>query len=143
VTLTANFDPNPPETFTLNVIGAEGGVISGTLSGAYTEGFAVQVTATASIGYRFTGWTITGASITGGSNANPAAFLMPENTVTLTAIFEEISEIEPTPTPPPHAGSPQTGTNRNTMMPIILMALGAILITGAELYRRGFMKRTR
>jgi uncharacterized repeat protein (TIGR02543 family) len=133
VTLSANFSPNPPETFTLNVIGGAGGTISGTRSGAYAQGFAVQVTASANSGYRFVGWTITGATITGGNNVNPAQFLMPGNAVTLTAVFDEIRE----------AGSPQTGINRNIMLPIVMLITGAVFITGAELYRKGLFKRTK
>jgi len=133
VTLTANFEPNPPGTFTLNVIGAVGGTLSGTQSGAYREGFAVRVTATANTGYRFVGWTINGAIITGGNNANPAEFLMPGNIVTLTAVFEEVRP----------GGSPQTGVNRNIVLPLILFALGTVVITGAELHRRGLFGKAK
>jgi len=130
VTLIANFEPNPPGTFTLNVIGGVGGILSGTRSGAYVEGHAVRVTATASTGYRFIGWTITGATIAGGNNTNPAEFIMPQNAVTLTAVFEFVG-----------IPSPQTGINRNIILPLFLLALGAIVVTGAELYRRRIKRK--
>ena len=133
VVLTANFEPNPYGTFTLNVIGAVGGTLSGTHSGPYEYGYPVEVTATASAGYRFVGWTITGASITGGDSANPATFLMPGNTVTLIAIFEQIRP----------GGSPQTGVNRNILFPMVMLALGIFIITGAVLYRRSFIRNRR
>jgi uncharacterized repeat protein (TIGR02543 family) len=140
VTLTATFEINPPATYTLNVIGGVGGVLSGTRSGAYAEGQAIQVTATANTGYRFVRWSITGATVTGGNNANPAAFQMPGNAVTLTAVFEEIREVTSTPTPPT-TGSPQTGINRNIVLPIVMLVTGAILVIGAELYRRGLVRK--
>ena len=133
VVLTANFEPIPHGTFTLNVIGAVGGTLSGTRSGPYPDGYAVEVTATARAGYRFVGWTITGAEITGGNNANPAQFSMPENTVTLIAIFEQIRP----------GGSPQTGINGNITLPIVMLALGLFIITGAELYRRGLFRKSK
>jgi len=133
VTLTANFEPNPEDTFTLNVIGAVGGTLTGTRSGPYEEGYAVSVTAAANPGYRFVGWTITGAAITGGNNANPAEFFMPENAVTLTAIFEEIRIV----------ASPQTGVNRNIALPLLLLTLGVITIAGAELYCRGIIRKAK
>jgi len=138
VVLTADFEPNPPGTFTLNVIGGDRGTLTGTRSGAYTEGYAVEVTAIAYVGYRFIGWTITGADITGGSNMNPAGFLMPGNIVTITAIFEEIVEERP-----PQAASPQTGDSRNIAIPIVILAIGAILIVGAVLYRRSMKRKTK
>jgi len=166
VTLTANFEPNPPDSYTLNVIGGEGGTISGTHSGHYAAGHTVSVTAAANTGYRFAGWTITGASITGGNTANPAQFVMPGNAVTLTAVFEVIDG-EPTPTPSPspeptpspspspspdptappatpsQPGAPQTSDSRNHTLPIILLVLGLLIVTGAELYRRGLFRKTK
>ena len=128
VILTANFEANPPGTFTLNVIGAEGGTLSGTRSGAYAEGYAVSVTAIPDPGFVFTGWTITGMNITGGNNANPAQFLMPGNMVTIIASFRE-------------EGSPQTGVNRDIVVPLVMLAVGVILFAGAEFYRRRWKKK--
>ncbi|MCL2662913.1 MAG: hypothetical protein FWE83_06230 [Oscillospiraceae bacterium] len=133
VVITANFEQNPPGTFTLNVIGAEGGTLSGTRSGPYAEGYAVQVTAAPNPGFRFSGWTITGADITGGNYVNPAAFLMPGNMVTITASFEVI----------PPGGSPQTGVDSNIALPVIMLALGLLIITGAELYRREHFRKAK
>ena len=124
-----------PDVYDLSVISGIGGTVSGTQSGYYTLDHAVSATATANTGYRFTGWTITGADITGGNNINPAEFLMPGNTVILTANFEAVSEVVR------EGGSPQTGDSRNLTVPIIILALGAFLIAGAEIYRRGLLKK--
>ena len=100
VTLTANFAPNAPGTYMLTVTAGTGGTVSGTTSDNLTEGTAVSVTATADSGHHFTGWTVSGATITGGNNANPAAFAMPSNAVTLTANFAPNAPIVPdTPQP--------------------------------------------
>ena len=141
VVLTANFEPNPPGTFTLNVVGGAGGTLSGTRSGAYAVDYAVSVTATANPGYRFVGWTITGADITGGNDANPAEFFMPGNMVTITAIFEEIDEAGLQQAEPQYPTSPQTGVSRYITLPIVILAFGAILIAGAELYRRRLFRK--
>ena len=78
-------------TYALNVSPGAGGTVSGTDSGSYAHGYYVNVTANPSSGYRFVNWTVSGATITGGNTANPAAFTMPSNAVTLTANFGIVS----------------------------------------------------
>ena len=133
VTFAINGEPIPipgPSGHSLSVISGDGGTVTGTQSGYYVEGYAVSVTATANDGYHFIGWTITGAEIVDGVHANPATFNMPANSVTLTANFESDA-----------ARAPQTGDTRNITLPVIILALGAVLIAGAELYRRGFFRK--
>ena len=75
-------------TYMLTVSASVGGTVSGTSSGSYAQSYSVSVIATANSGYHFTNWTVSGATITDGNTANPAAFSMPTNVVTLTANFE-------------------------------------------------------
>jgi len=42
----------------------------------------------------------------------------------------------PPPSPPPRPPSPQTGVNRNLIIPIILLVLGTLFVVGAEVFRR-------
>ena len=93
VTVTAVFETITvvTPTYALNVLSGAGGTVSGTGSGSYAQGHSVSVTANQSSGYSFTGWTISGATITGGNTANPATFTMPSNAVTLTANFVLVS----------------------------------------------------
>lgn len=133
VTITANFDQNPAEHYTLNVIGCVNGIVTGTRSGAYRAGYAVSVTAVANDGWRFSHWTIDGAVITGGNTANPAVFNMPANAVTIRANF----------VPVPVQAAPATGDNRNLILPIVMLALGLLTVTGAEIYRRGKKKASK
>ena len=88
VMITANFVPNPPDTFTLNVISSDGGIVIGTISGAYAEGSAIEVRALANDGYHFTGWVIEGAQPNNGLESPLVTFDMPANMVTLIAMFE-------------------------------------------------------
>jgi len=88
VTITANFEANPLNTYTLNVLSSDGGTVSGTMSGAYTEGSPVEVRAMANDGYHFIGWAIEGAEPENGLVPTLVAFHMPVNTVTLIALFE-------------------------------------------------------
>ena len=76
-----------PDTYLLTVSAGTGGTVSGTQSGEYPEGEPISVTALANSGYVFAGWTVAGAIITGGNNANPATFSMPEGEAVLTANF--------------------------------------------------------
>ena len=85
VSFTVN--PATAPTYSLIVSAGTGGSVSGTASGSYPEATDVIVSAIPNSGNTFTGWTVTGVSITGGSAANPAVFSMPGNAVTLTANF--------------------------------------------------------
>ena len=86
--LTASFTYSS-STYYLTASAGAGGMVSGTTSGSYTEGTAVSVTANPSNGYHFVNWTVSGATITGGNNNNPASFDMPAGAVTLTANFAQ------------------------------------------------------
>ena len=92
--------PEPP-TYSLTVSAGAGGTVSGTGSGDYAAGTAVSVTAVPGSGYHFDGWTVSGAAITGGDTANPAAFDMPAGAVTLTANFAQDDDTPPEPPAPP------------------------------------------
>jgi hypothetical protein len=72
-------------TYLLTVGSGTGGTVSGTTSGNYPTGTAVNVLAIPTTGYSFTGWTVSGVPITGGNTANPATFYMPANAVSVTA----------------------------------------------------------
>jgi len=74
-------------TLTANAAPPEGGALSLEGEGRYMAGTPIEVEAEAADGYDFTGWTVTGAAIIGGNNANPATFEMPSGDVTLTANF--------------------------------------------------------
>lgn len=107
--------------YNLTVRAGAGGSVSGTPSGSYAQGETISVTATANAGYHFTGWTITGASIAGGNDANPATFGMPGGDVTLTANFAA---------GPPTAASPQTGDGGNMALQMILLLASGLGIAG-------------
>jgi uncharacterized repeat protein (TIGR02543 family) len=79
----------PAQQFNLTVNAGTGGTVN-ISSGLRAAGTSVNALARANAGYNFTGWTISGATIAGGSNANPAVFTMPSNSVTLTANFAAV-----------------------------------------------------
>lgn len=85
--VTLNPVEAPVQTYPLSVGAGAGGSVSGSASGSYDSGTAVSVTATADNGYRFTGWTADGITLSNLTD-NPASFNMPANAVTLTANFE-------------------------------------------------------
>jgi uncharacterized repeat protein (TIGR02543 family) len=74
--------PQPKPKFTITVTAGEGGSVSST-GGSYEQGSTVSVTATASSGYRFTGW----------SNGETSATLNITVTgnLSVTALFEKIA----------------------------------------------------
>ena len=77
---------NTPVSRNLTVSAGNGGSVSGSSSGSYAVNAPVSVTATANTNYTFTGWSVSGVSIS--ATANPASFNMPDNDVTLTANFQ-------------------------------------------------------
>jgi uncharacterized repeat protein (TIGR02543 family) len=82
--------PPQPTTYAFARSAGTGGTVSGMANGNYQQGVAVSVTAAAANGYRFTGWTAIGVTLAN-TTANPAAFVMPANAVTLTANFEAVA----------------------------------------------------
>ena len=67
------------------------GSISPSCPGGCSEaaGSPQTITATPSTGWQFSSWSINGASCSGGSSSNPCQFNMPDNAVTITAIFTQ------------------------------------------------------
>jgi len=142
-----------------------GGFVSGTPSGRYDAGEPIRVTAKAEKGYRFTGWTVNGAAIRGGTSVNPAAFNMPGRKVVLRANFARIAPAGDTDTDDgaeqesftraggsgsdtnanaASGGFPRTGDGANPLawtLALIASALG--LIAGLALAARRRKKRTR
>ncbi len=100
ITETANFVP----IYSLTVSAGSGGSVGGTPSGSYAAGYSVSITATASGGYQFSSWSISGASCSGGSSSSPCAFSMPSNAVTVTANFVALVSITITSTPSTGSG---------------------------------------
>ncbi|MCD2492708.1 leucine-rich repeat protein [Lacrimispora sp. NSJ-141] len=78
--VSAKFIP----AYSLTVQAGGGGTVSGTASGSYKPGTSISVTATASSGYSFSGWTASGVTV---GNTQTVSFNMPESPVTLTANF--------------------------------------------------------
>ena len=74
-------EPDPVE-YTLSVSAAEGGTVSSE-GGTYEEGSEVTITASASEGYRFTGWE-------GNSSTNESLTVTLNSNQTLQALFELI-----------------------------------------------------
>ncbi|MDR1131789.1 MAG: S-layer homology domain-containing protein [Oscillospiraceae bacterium] len=80
-------DVPQPGPYAFTAAAETGGTVSGTANGSYAQGADIRVTAAANSGYRFAGWTADGVTLAS-NTANPAAFNMPANAVTLTANFE-------------------------------------------------------
>ncbi|MDR2714900.1 MAG: hypothetical protein LBB42_05215 [Coriobacteriales bacterium] len=78
----------PVATYALTVSANSGGSVTGTPSGIYAVESLVQITAVPSSGYRFTGWTVDGITLSASDAASlTIAFYMPANEVTITANF--------------------------------------------------------
>jgi len=81
-------------TLTTSVASGQGSVspnCSSPTSCQEPVGSSVSLTATPSTEWQFSSWTITEASCSGGSSANPCQFTMPSNTVTLAATFTQLA----------------------------------------------------
>lgn len=74
------------QTFALTVRTNGGGTVSGTAGGNYVAGTAVSLTAAAYGNYYFSGWTVSGVTVSN-TSANPLTFSMPAGAVTVTANF--------------------------------------------------------
>ncbi|MCR4919366.1 MAG: InlB B-repeat-containing protein [Prevotella sp.] len=91
VTLTANFTIN---SYALNITSANGTVAATVDGEAWTPGTAinygatVQLTATADVDYRFSGWESDDVNIDAASNAT-FSFIMPAKAVNITAIYAD------------------------------------------------------
>ena len=107
VTLKATFTQNPPSTQTLTTSVASGqGTVNPNCpapSGCQeTVSQTITVTGTASSGWQFSSWSVTGASCSGGSSSNPCQFTMPNSGVSVSATFTQT---------PPNAQSLFTGVD--------------------------------
>ena len=97
----ARFAIGEAALYALTIRAGAGGAVSGTDSGEYYPGTGIEGIATANNGYVFTGWSVTGATIPGGTGADRATFDMPANAVTLTANFTSTAQPPGETTPPP------------------------------------------
>jgi uncharacterized repeat protein (TIGR02543 family) len=91
VTRTTQFTltVNPPLSYTLTVAAGSGGTTNPS-PGQYQHYAGDSISVSYSItgsGYTFGGWTVSGASCSGGSTSNPCQFTMPGQAVTVTANF--------------------------------------------------------
>ncbi|MCL2164976.1 MAG: S-layer homology domain-containing protein, partial [Oscillospiraceae bacterium] len=94
-------------------------VAGGTGSGVYNPGDEVTITATAPAGKRFSAWTLTADTFTltpTQLRANPLTFVMPDEDITLTAVFTDI------PGYAPGAVSPVSGGGAVTRYTITISA---------------------
>lgn len=86
VTVQANFQQTQTYIFTAAENPTAGGIISGSLDGAYVQGAAISVTATPNSGYMFLNWSGSGISL---PSTNPTlSFNMPGNAVNVQANFQ-------------------------------------------------------
>ncbi len=74
------------EVYSITVTQAAGGTLTASAATA-TEGTEITLTAAPDAHYRFTGWSVTGATVTGSDLS--VTFSMPANPVTVTGTFEE------------------------------------------------------
>ena len=125
--------PAPSVAYTLTVMANTGGTVSGTPSGTYAESTDISVTPVPNSGYRFSGWTVTGTTIPGGNNANPAAFKMPANNVVLTANFEKVGG---------GSDGPKTGDGFRSALMVSIMAVGAVGIVATYRRKKAHAKAT-
>jgi len=98
VTLTAAFEQQAAAPkYALSATAGTGGKVSVSPTGAeFEENTEVTVTATPDSGYKFTGWTATGVTLTD-TAANPATFNMPAGAVTMEAAFTAKTNASITP----------------------------------------------
>jgi uncharacterized repeat protein (TIGR02543 family)/LPXTG-motif cell wall-anchored protein len=138
-TITISGGTPQPTTYTFTAATGTGGSVSGTANGDYQQGASVSVTAVASSGYHFTGWTANGVTLAS-NTANPAVFIMPANGVTLTANFAPDSQPpappednpEPGDTPKADDGTTLPQTGDNSALPlwiaVVLAASGTLFV---------------
>lgn len=130
---------------TLNVTSTEGGVAYG--SGNYFAGETVSISAVASSGYYFDGWTGTKAGIDGVDwTEEKVTFIMPAKDITLTANFEKSPGVIPTrapvatatpePTRPPGVTATPSPSPKPTATPIPTPAPPYIPDVSSEIYKK-------
>src|SRR5208337_676390 len=91
----------PSSATLITSVGSGSGSVSPNCSGPSgcneTVGSLVSVNATASSGYLFSHWAVTGADCSGSSSSNSCQFTMPSNPVTVSAIFVQPTSIDLSP----------------------------------------------
>ena len=81
------------QSLTTNVASGSGSVSPNCPSGcSEAVGSSISVTATPSANWQFSSWTTSGASCSNGSSSNPCTFSMPNNAVTVSATFTQITQ---------------------------------------------------
>lgn len=84
--------PDDDISYVLTVNAGIGGMISEGMSGNYTGGEMIELTAVADDGYIFKNWSSTNGGIFANSNSADTAFKMPTDNTTVIANFERIQE---------------------------------------------------
>lgn len=120
VTTMMNFNPGSSFTiplsavggqeaakYTLTVSAGEGGSITGITDGNYAAGESIPVSAAASQGYVFKGWTTSGGGSFAGISSPTTTFTMPKANVTITALFERESSSSSEPETPSAPNAPK------------------------------------
>jgi hypothetical protein len=90
VTITAHFSEAYALTMIADPVGG-GDAIDVTARGAYAEGATVRIRAVANPGYGFSNWTANPTVTFDNATAAETTFTMPDQAVTVTANFEEVS----------------------------------------------------
>jgi hypothetical protein len=86
--------PSVATTLTTTVASGQGTVGPNCPTGcSENSGSSISVQATASTGWQFSSWSITGASCSGGPTSNPCTFTMPNNAVTISSTFTQVSQV--------------------------------------------------
>lgn len=87
--ITANFAEKTAPKYQLTLSAGTGGTVNTSAAGSYAAGAKINLSATASAGYAFVDWTISGGSIED-QDAATTVFTMPEGAATVTANFEPV-----------------------------------------------------
>jgi len=102
VTILAVFEEIPPINHNI-MVNTQGSGTAVASEASASQGTAITLTATPGSGYNFAEWqVVSGGVILSTMTSSPATFSMPDNEVTILAIFEEV----PTPTPTPELPTP-------------------------------------
>ena len=131
----------PPEEGTYKVTAgsanaAQGAAAVKTAGETFAQGTSVTVEATANNGYKFSGWTAEGITLTAEQQTqNPLTFTMPANAVTVTAAFVEKTNAAVTPNAATY--DKYSGSDNHAVVAVTLNAgdytLSALKVNGAAL----------
>lgn len=97
-TVAAQADPEPSETFTVTtaVSPNDAGTAESSKTTNVTKDATVELTAKPRLGYKFTGWTVTGGASLADAKSLVTSFKMPAADVTATANFEKVGTVKVT-----------------------------------------------